>query len=204
MEVFQGFITATIYIIVIVLIWRYWDAMKRFLFPERKHVDDKKVRICPKCGSINVQSVYLVSPQESGKVQGKLFVQGYNAPENPEVYMCKSCNYYGICSEIEIDQVKGYRRELKEHDALKNFKETEKREIIETDKEWIFNSTTFKGVFLVSLAGVFVAPFILYLTNAGKGYQVLVWIFAVILIIQMLMINYFRVWKRRIFKKDIT
>jgi hypothetical protein len=86
-----------------------------------------KTRICPKCGSTNVQSVYLVSPQESGKVQGKLLVQGYNAPENPEVYMCKSCNYYGICSEIEVDDIKEYREGLKEAGALKNFKETEKK-----------------------------------------------------------------------------
>ena len=31
----------------------WWERLKNFIFPEKDHI--KKIRICPKCGSKNVQ-----------------------------------------------------------------------------------------------------------------------------------------------------
>ncbi|MBU0471092.1 MAG: hypothetical protein KKF89_06290 [Nanoarchaeota archaeon] len=82
------------------------------------------VRICPICGSTNVKSIYLISPSERLVSGAKKFQERFNAhsvgsvaigwqPQNPSVFICMDCDYNGICPEIEISQVKEFKKELK-------------------------------------------------------------------------------------------
>lgn len=35
-------------------------------------------------------------------------------PQNPSVFICKDCDYNGICPEIEVSQIKKFRKKLKQ------------------------------------------------------------------------------------------
>jgi hypothetical protein len=114
----------------IVLIAYNYDKLKstisRLLFRDTSKEKKEDWRyICPRCGSLDVKSQYLSSPMElsrpgSLKLKERLqhmgligpFLIGWN-PQNPSVYVCKECDYYGICPEIEATKIKEFREKLK-------------------------------------------------------------------------------------------
>ncbi|MBI2137905.1 hypothetical protein HYU12_05340 [Candidatus Woesearchaeota archaeon] len=82
------------------------------------------IRICPKCGGTNVKSIYLMSPVElsrpgAKKLQERIKVHFVGSlvvgwqPENPSVFICKDCDYNGICPEIEVSQIETFSGKLK-------------------------------------------------------------------------------------------
>lgn len=85
----------------------------------------KFVEICPKCGSTNVKNFYLMSPIELAKpgaiqLQEKVKIHPIGSimvgwqPQNPSVFVCKDCDYNGICPEIELTQIEKFRKKLKQ------------------------------------------------------------------------------------------
>jgi len=56
------------------------------------------VHICPKCGSTDVKSILLFSPLMA----------------NTSAFVCKNCDYNGICPEIEVSQIEKFRKRLKQ------------------------------------------------------------------------------------------
>jgi hypothetical protein len=86
----------------------------------------KYIQVCPKCGGVNIKSVYLLSPKElalpaakklKAKISaGKLGALGVGwQPENQSVCLCLDCGYNGICPEIEVDQLDKFRKEFKKN-----------------------------------------------------------------------------------------
>ena len=99
---------------------------------------EKYIQICPKCGSIDVESGYLVSPQNLGVPGSKKLSQNLKnnsglaaaatpflgwQPSGPTVYICKSCDYYGICPEVGISKIKEFQKKIKKlNQRVKNEK----------------------------------------------------------------------------------
>ena len=91
---------------------------------------DKKVQseqylpVCPKCGSLNLKNYYLMSPVEMARPGAKKLKERFPAhpissivlgwqPQNPDVFVCLDCDYSGICPEIEIEDIKKFKKSLK-------------------------------------------------------------------------------------------
>jgi len=85
---------------------------------------EEYVRVCPKCGSKNVKSIYLMSPAEMARPGAKKLKERFPVhpvgsvvigwqPRNPEVYICLDCDYNGICPEVEASKVKEFKKNLK-------------------------------------------------------------------------------------------
>jgi len=81
------------------------------------------VRICPSCGSTNLKSFYLMSPVELARPGAKKLQERFKVhpigslvigwqPQNPSVFICKDCDYNGVCPEIKISQIKKFKQKL--------------------------------------------------------------------------------------------
>ncbi len=82
------------------------------------------VPLCPRCGSSHVKNVYLMSPTEIALPSAKHLKKQLKKipivpmaigwqPQNPSIYVCKECDYYGICPDVKIDKVKEFKKKLK-------------------------------------------------------------------------------------------
>lgn len=83
---------------------------------------EKYIKICPKCGNTNLKSIYIISPMELSKYGAEKLAKSKNKfaasligwnPENPSVYICEECSYYGICPEIKSLEAEKFRKKLK-------------------------------------------------------------------------------------------
>ena len=86
-------------------------------------MEEKYVRVCPKCGSLKLKSFYLMSPAEMARPGAKKLKERFPVhpvgslvigwqPQNPEVYVCLDCDYSGICPEVVESKLKGFRKSL--------------------------------------------------------------------------------------------
>jgi hypothetical protein len=66
-----------------------------------------KVRVCPKCGSLNLKNSTLMNSQEISTLPV------YNYIRNPELFLCKKCNYFGACPKIKKGDLKKFRSKIK-------------------------------------------------------------------------------------------
>lgn len=71
------------------------------------------VPICLKCGSTNLKSSVLINPAEYALLSIKAKTPVNVVPKNSFTFICKDCDYVGICPEIDEKQVAGFRRKLK-------------------------------------------------------------------------------------------
>jgi hypothetical protein len=76
------------------------------------------IRICPSCGSVNVKSILLLSPNEREKYNVATRISG-RPGEGMDYYVCKDCDYYGLAPEIKKDQVEEFKQNLKKLPAKK-------------------------------------------------------------------------------------
>ncbi len=70
----------------------------------------KYVSICPRCGSTNVKSIAISSPKEYAWHGAKSL--GWEI-YNPAKFICKDCDYYGICPKVTTDKIKNFKKKLK-------------------------------------------------------------------------------------------
>ena len=132
------FILLTISVFFIAVIIINWDSIKKFLanilFNKRTE-EGKYVYICPRCGSTDLKSIFLISPVElaqPGARRLKELKRKYNPiltaviiyysslpalwqPKNPEVYICLECDYNGICPQVEVDKIEEFKEKLKDN-----------------------------------------------------------------------------------------
>ena len=108
-----------------------------------KHVDVKYDYVCPRCGSTNLKSIFLMSPVELARPGARklnelnyrfskpllatvLISTGTLAtfwqPKNPQVYICLDCDYNGICPEVEINKIDEFKKKLEESKLTKSDK----------------------------------------------------------------------------------
>ncbi|MBI2151281.1 hypothetical protein HYU21_00980 [Candidatus Woesearchaeota archaeon] len=90
----------------------------------KSSLQDDLVPVCPKCAGTNLKNIYLMSPAElsrpsTKKLQQQIKTHPFGSPlmgwqpENQGVFICKDCDYNGICPEIEVSQIKIFRKKLK-------------------------------------------------------------------------------------------
>ncbi len=73
-----------------------------------------KVLVCPQCGSLNVKSTLLLGQQEGAVPLAMRFREGFVSRDHPDVMVCKACEYYGVCLEISMREIKNFRMKLKQ------------------------------------------------------------------------------------------
>ena len=127
------FILLTISVFFIAVIIINWDSIRKFfaniLFNKRTE-EGNYVYVCPRCGSDNLKSVFIMSPVERARagarklkdlygnrhsirnILGYWYLNGWQ-PQNPEVYICVDCDYYGICPQVEADKIEEFKKKLK-------------------------------------------------------------------------------------------
>jgi len=64
-------------------------------------------RICPKCGSTNLKSSTLLDAQEISRIKA------YTFQMSPNMFFCENCNYFGICPEVDSNDIKQVSNNLK-------------------------------------------------------------------------------------------
>ncbi|NTV23803.1 MAG: hypothetical protein HGA85_05520 [Nanoarchaeota archaeon] len=82
--------------------------MLKWMAERKKHSD--YVLACPKCGSVEISSTFL-SP-ESSMFNINNFMPGR--------YRCKSCRYDGMFPEVKIEELEGFREEIKSNAVRKS------------------------------------------------------------------------------------
>jgi len=79
----------------------------------KKWESDEKVRICPNCGGLKLKAFLTIGPQEISRWAIANNKQFEGIPSNTDCFLCKNCDYLGICPEIKINKIKGFRENLK-------------------------------------------------------------------------------------------
>jgi hypothetical protein len=109
----------TIYALVITYI-----AIKNKIFKNPDTLRNSYNNICPICGSTNLKSAYIMSPVDLARPGAKKLKQRFPThpvttllfgwqPQNPDVFVCLDCDYYGICPEVDVDKTEYFRKRLK-------------------------------------------------------------------------------------------
>jgi hypothetical protein len=78
----------------------------------------KEINVCPNCGSTDIESVYLMNPQQQTffQVNNKMILAGQ---ENPSFFGCKNCGFYGISPKIKETNLKKFQRDVSKRGPIK-------------------------------------------------------------------------------------
>lgn len=137
----------------------------------KKLKSDKKVRICPNCGGLKLKSFLTIGPQEISRwvITNNKHFEG--VPSNTDCFLCKNCDYLGICPEIEINKIKEFRKNLKKTDR-QNYQQKPKKltkwQVYLSILGLVLLCFVIINLFLKSdiLFGVIIATIVLYIVSA--------------------------------------
>ena len=119
-----NFLLLSLLILFIFIVILNSEKISSFFFSKKIR---KKFRyVCPHCASSNLKSIFIMSPVEYGRPGAKKYMERNKRfpflalyffgwlPQNPQVYICKDCDYYGICPEVEEDKIEEFKKKIKE------------------------------------------------------------------------------------------
>lgn len=72
------------------------------------------LRICPKCGSLEIRGATLIGSGVSTLDAAGQASTGIGNAANFNAYHCEECSYTGICPIVEEEEVARFRRQLRQ------------------------------------------------------------------------------------------
>ena len=82
---------------------------------KNKKQQEKRVHICPNCGSLDLQSALTIGPQKLNSYIVENNKQFEGIPINQDTFLCKKCKFLNIFPKVKTKNIKKFREDLKKH-----------------------------------------------------------------------------------------